>query len=155
VWVRGTPGSATGGFPDTLIEGATWLVERVVREVEEQLGRKSDAGDLLVTLACVGDGLVARTLARLDVDADSLRRAADEARQDEVRPGSHTPPGLLAEIERVREDKEANIEAQQFEKAANLRDEERRLVREAREQQERRLAEVLVEVRRRLGLAEE
>ena len=152
----GDPAAAAGsGFPDTLIEGATWVVERVAREVEEQLGRKPDSGDLLVTLACVEDGLVARALARLGIDVDTLRRAAEEARQDEVRPDFHAPPELLAEIDRVRKEKESEVEAQHFEAAADLRDEERRLVREAREHRERRLEEALAQVRRHLGLAAE
>ena len=155
VRVGGSSAAPAGDFPDTLIEGATRLVERVAREVEEQLGRKPDSGDLLVMLACIADGLTARALARLDIDVDSLRRAAEDARKDELRPAFHPPAELLAEIERVRQEKEREVEAQQFEKAASLRDEERRLVSEASRHRERRLDETLAEVRRRLGLADE
>ena len=157
VFVRlGDPAAAPGsGFPDTLIEGATWLVETVAREVDEQLGRKPDAGDLLVTLACVDDGLVARALARVGIDVESVRRAVEEARRDEARSGIDPPPELIAEIDRVREKKESEVEAQHFETAADLRDEERRLVSEARQHRDRRLEEALAEVRRRLGLAGE
>jgi len=44
---------------------------------------------------------------------------------------------LEEEIERVREEKEASIEAQEFEKAANLRDKERKLSQKKRELEEK------------------
>src|SRR5436189_637225 len=44
---------------------------------------------------------------------------------------------LEEEIERVREEKEASIEAQEFEKAANLRDKERKLTQKRRELEEK------------------
>src|SRR5438046_5251188 len=43
---------------------------------------------------------------------------------------------LEEEIERVREEKEASIEAQEFEKAASLRDKERKLTQKKRELEE-------------------
>ena len=43
---------------------------------------------------------------------------------------------LEEEIEKVRKDKEASIEAQEFEKAASLRDKERKLTQKKRELEE-------------------
>lgn len=151
--VGGPVPTGTSGFRDPLIEGVTWLIETVAAEVEGQLGRTPDVGDLLLTLACLLDGLAPPTLSRLDVDADRLQRAVEEARREEVLPSSLAPPELVAEIERVRSEKEAKLEAQQFEQAASLRDKERRLVGEAREHEARALEEILVEVRARLALA--
>jgi hypothetical protein len=155
-WVPGEAEPAGGrmprehsGFPDTLVDGATRLIETVAREIEDQLGRPADAGDLLVALACVADGLAARTLAGLDIDADSLERAAEEARREDARTSLLAPPELVAEIERVRGEQSARVQ-----EAAELRDAERQLVNQAREHEQRRLEETLAEVRRRLLLAD-
>ena len=144
----------TTSSPSVLVEGANWLIDTVAREIDDQLGRKADAGDLLVTLAHVTDGLVARTLARLGVDADSLLRAVEEARREDKQAGFRAPPELLAETERVREEKESKIEAKEFNEAAELRDTERRLRVEVQEQERRGLKGTLAEVRARLGLAD-
>jgi ATP-dependent Clp protease ATP-binding subunit ClpA len=142
------------GLPGTMIDEANQLVEAVASEIEQQLGRAADAGDLLVTLACV-DGLAARALALLDIDADSLNRAAQAARSEGARPSFLPPPELVAELKRVREEKESKIRAQEFQEAAELRDAERRLTNEARWHEWRHEQATLAAVRSRLGLAAE
>ncbi len=141
---------------DGLVDWAGEPLRRLAREVETGLGRPADAGDLLVLLACVQDGLAARTLAALGVDAERLARAAEQSRRGG--PRSKLAPGaaLLAECEEIRAQKEAAIEAHEFERAANLRDRERELTRKAGEVvDDRSIDEPLGEARLRLGLTDE
>ncbi len=135
------------GVPDSLVDGASRVIETLAREIEKQLGRPADAGDLLVLLACVPDGLAARTLTGLHVDVDSLQRAAEEARRKGTRSGLLPPAELVAEIERVRNEKEAKIEA-----AAERRDVERALENDARRHEQQQMEATLAELRTRLGL---
>ncbi len=142
-------------IPDGLLDWAGEPVRRLAHEVEKGLRRAADAGDLLVLLACVQDGLAARTLAALGVDAERLARAAEESRRGGSR--SKLAPGaaLLAECEEVRAQKEAAVDAHEFERAAKLRDREQELTRKAGEVvDERAIDELLGEVRRRLGLTD-
>jgi hypothetical protein len=141
---------------DGLVEWAGEPLRRLAREVERGLGRPVDAGDLLVLLACVQDGLAARTLAALGVDAEQLARAAEQSRRAGARSKLALDAALLAECEDVRAQKEAAIEAHEFERAAKLRDHERELAREAGEVvDDRSIDELLGEARRRLGLTDE
>lgn len=77
---------AMGGFPESVFDGARRLLAAVTQEVEDQLGRQADAGDLLVVLACA-DGMAADALSRLGVDASALAAVADAARSEGARPG--------------------------------------------------------------------
>ena len=139
--------------PGELLDWAGEPLRRLARDVEGKLGRPADAGDLLVLLASVPDGLAARTLAALGVDVERLARAAEESRRGGAR--SLPDPGLLEEAEEVCAEKEAAIEAQEFERAANLRDRERVLRRQASEAVDERLhEELLAEVRARLGISD-
>ena len=91
---------------------------------------------LLLGLVREGEGVGVRILLDLDVDAERIRNEVIRAL-----PGSAAPfepiaplaPDLRAEVERVRSEKEAALEAQEFEKAASLRTRERNLVRLGRD----------------------
>src|ERR687888_263994 len=61
---------------------------------------------------------------------------------------------LEEEIERVRKEKEASIEAQEFEKAASLRDKERKLTQKKRELEEQWRNNELAEEQPEVGEAE-
>ncbi|HEY1521695.1 MAG TPA: Clp protease N-terminal domain-containing protein [Solirubrobacteraceae bacterium] len=128
---------------------AAWLtrvhpgLDRLDREIRDELGREPDDGDLLLVLASMPGLVSGQTLAELGVDPDALwgvlervRRARSEA---------------AAEVERQREQarlaKEAAIEARNFAEAARLRDQERELA-----QRRRSGPESLNEIRRLLGL---
>jgi ATP-dependent Clp protease ATP-binding subunit ClpC len=67
-------------------------------------------------------------------DRPDRRGRLAHAHQDHERAAAL--PELEDEIERVRKDKEASIEAQEFEKAASLRDKERKLTQKKRELEE-------------------
>ena len=128
-------------------DGASRLIDAVAPEIEQHLDRSADAGDLLVALASMSDGLAARTLTALGVDSETLTRASDQARREP------TPVKLLelleldGELEKLREQQAANAET-----AAALRDSERQLVKKARELDESRLSHALIELRDRLEL---
>ncbi len=128
-------------------DGLSRLIEAVAPQIAQHLDRPVDAGDLLVALASVPDGLVARTLTALGVEPAALMQAVAEAR------GAPTPSGLGGlvaldeEIETVREQKRANTKV-----ASELRDRESQLVAQARELDEHRLDHALAEFRNRLEL---
>lgn len=135
-------------LPDTLS-----VLAAVSEEIEQQLGRRADAGDLLLALACVPDGLAARTFAALEIDTAALALALHETRGEQARSGPRGLAELGAEVEKVREAKLAKIEAREFEAAAQLRDRERQLVKQVRDlYEDHRLDRALVELRNRLGL---
>ena len=161
--IRFIAGSTRGGragrdfrdssVPDRPLDWTGEPLRRLAREVEERLGRPVDAGDLLVLLASVKDGLAARTLAALGVDAEGLARAAEESRYGDTRSELHAHAALLEELDEVRVAKEAAIEAQELERARDLRDRERILARQADEVAvERSYEALLAAVRVRLGL---
>ncbi len=108
-------------------------------------------------LASAQEGIAARALAELGIDAEQLVQAAERVRAGGL-PSNFAPDlALLAQGETVRAEKEAAIAAREFERAANLRDRERELTRDAREAREvaeEHLCEQLVtDVRARLGLS--
>ena len=65
---------------DVLVDGAATPLQILVGEIEQRLARLADAGDLLVVLASIPDGVGQRALEALGVHADELLRAVDEAR---------------------------------------------------------------------------
>ncbi|MDQ3607645.1 MAG: hypothetical protein M3459_01910 [Actinomycetota bacterium] len=146
----GGPSGPTSEELDALLDGAQVLLGILGGEIEERLGRPADANDLLVALASIPEGLAARTLASVGVDAAALARAGDEARRSGARSGLLPPLELVAEVEKVRTEKKAAIQT-----AAGLRDRERELTEQTRTVVEQRQEEVLNEVRGRLGLAHE
>ena len=88
---------------------------------------------ILLGLAREGEGVAMRILLEFDADADKIRNAVVNAlagpagaRVEHVAP---LAPDLQEEVERVRAEKEAALEAQDFDKAASLRTRERNLLR--------------------------
>ncbi len=141
------------GIAGTLLDGASGLVNTVAREIEQQLARPADAGDLLIVLASVPEGLVAGALTGLGIDTEKLTLAVEAARRSRTRSRLLPPIELSVEIEQVRQEKLAKIEAQEFEAAADVRDRERELTRRASEME--RSEDVLAQVRERLRLADD
>ncbi len=139
---------------DRLLEGASGLVSTAAWEIEEGLGRPVDAGDLLVLLASIPDGLVVTALTTLDIDADKLTSAVDQARREDPRSSLTTRAKLASEIERVRQQKEAKIQTEEFQAAAQLRDRERELTNQAHAMKQQEAENILTQLRRRLGLPE-
>jgi ATP-dependent Clp protease ATP-binding subunit ClpC len=114
------------------------MFTRIERHIRAFLGREPDNGDLLVILSALPEGVVARTLDELGIDAAALDAALARAREA-------GPDDIDDQIERVRELKDAAIDQGRMQDAARHREEERRLA-EARE------ADLLGRIRERLGL---
>ena len=140
------------GLSDALLDGAGAPFGRLVDELEQRLGRPADAGDLLVLLASVPEGIGERTLAALGIDADAVARTVDEARAGGGRSALLPPPELLAECEEIRAEKLSAIKAQGYAKATDLRERERELLEQALEPVEERREEFVAQMRTRLGL---
>ncbi len=62
------------GLSDALLDGAGPPLRALTRELDEHHGRPADAGDLLLLLAHVPDGLVANALAALGINPEKLTR---------------------------------------------------------------------------------
>lgn len=138
---------------DVLVDGGGTPLQTLVQEIEQRLGRLADAGDLLVVLASIPDGVGQRALKALGVHADALARAVDEARGSGPRSSLLFAPELLAPIEQARVEKLAAIEAEQFEQAAEIRSRERKLVAAALESVPKpRQEQFVAQMRARLGL---
>jgi ATP-dependent Clp protease ATP-binding subunit ClpA len=99
---------------------------------------------ILLGVVRENEGVAARILLDFDADAEKIRneiirmlsgpRAAElelEVPEDYSPESPPVPPEVVAALERVRQDKEAALAAQQFEKAASMRDLERRIARAA------------------------
>jgi len=140
------------GLSDALLDGAGPPLRAITRELEQRPGGPADAGDLLVVLAHVPDGLAANALAALGIDAETLARAVEEVRGSGARSRLLPPPGLATEREQVRAEVAAAINAHDFALAAKLRERERELLTQALQQIEARQQEMLAELRARLGL---
>ena len=141
------------GLSDSLLDGAGAALRRLVDELENRGGRPADAGDLLVLLASVREGIGERTLAALGIDADALARRVDETRGTSVRSSLLPPQEVLAECEQIRAERLTAIQAGGYGAARELRDRERALLEEALEPLEARQQEFLSQLRVRLGLA--
>ncbi len=128
-------------------EGVSALMQAVATGIAQHLGRPVDAGDLLVAFASVPDGLVARTLTALGIDAAALDAAVAEARRQPTPAALERLTELDEEIEAVRAQQRANTEA-----ANELRARERKLVDQTHELEEHRLEAALNELRNRLEL---
>ena len=128
-------------------EGVSTLMDAVATEIAQHLRRPADAGDLLVAFASVPDGLVARTLTALGIDAAALDAAVAEARRQPTPAGLARLVELDGEIEAVRAEKRANTKA-----ANELRGREGKLFDQARKLDEHRLDHALSELRNRLEL---
>ena len=140
---------------DALLDGAGPPLRALTRELDEHHGRPADAGDLLLLLAHVPDGLAANALAALGINPDTLTRTLEEARANGARSSLLPPSALAAECEKVRDENMAAIQAHDFERAAELRERERDLLNQAFQGIQTRQQEVLAKVRARLGLSEQ
>jgi hypothetical protein len=116
---------------DALLDGAGPVLRDLAAELERVHGRSADAGDLLLVLASVPDGLAARALGTLGVEVEELVGAVAKTREVGRRSPLRPANELLEAAEQVRAEKDAAIESQQFDKAANLRDRQRKLENEA------------------------
>ncbi len=147
-----TPGHPQRPFPQAFShvetdEGVSTLMQTVATGIAQHLGRPVDAGDLLVAFASVPDGLVARTLTALGINAAALDAAVAEARRQPTPATLERLTELDDEIETVRAQQRANIKA-----ANELRAREGKLVDQARELGEHRLEDALTALRNRLEL---
>jgi ATP-dependent Clp protease ATP-binding subunit ClpA len=124
----------TGQIPFT--PRAKRVLELALREAL-QLGHNHIGTEhILLGLVHEGEGVAMRILVDFDVDAEKAR--SEVVRVLSRGPASVEPVAPLAtdlqeEIERVRAEKEAALEAQEFEKAASLRARERNLLRLGRD----------------------
>ena len=146
------PGPSLGriGLSDALLDGAGAPLRKLVDQLEERLGRPADAGDLLLVLASVPEGIGQRSLAVLGIDRDALAQAIREARRGAGRSALLPPPDVLAECEQVRAERLAAIKARNYPHAAELRERERELLERALEPVEQRQEEFLDELWERL-----
>ncbi|HEY3945412.1 MAG TPA: Clp protease N-terminal domain-containing protein [Solirubrobacteraceae bacterium] len=139
---RPTPPQPSGGAgPHARPTGAASLWARIGPVIRERLGREPDAGDLLVMLARIKDGLIARTLAELGVDDRALDNALERAR-------AQGPSPFEEQIELLRTQRAAAESRGDAEAVAALRAEELRTLRERDER-------LLAHTRARLGIGEE
>jgi len=138
------------GLSDALLDGAGAPLGKLVDQLEERLGRPADAGDLLLVLAAVPQGLSQRALAALGIDLDALVQAIEQARRGARRSALLPPPDVLAQREQVRAERLAAIKAQDVPQAAELRERERELLASALESVERRQETLLVDLWERL-----
>jgi len=142
------------GLSDALLDGAGPPLRALTRELDEHHGRPADAGDLILLLAHVPDGLAANALAALGIDPETLTRALEEVRSSGARSRLLPPSALATECEKVRAEKAAAIQAHDFARAAELRERERDLLKQAFQGIEAGQEKVLAKVRARLGLSE-
>jgi hypothetical protein len=133
----------TGPIPFT--PRAKKVLELALREATSLKHGYIGTEHVLLGLVRLNEGVAARILLEFDADAEQVRGEvirmfsggdlAPPARpRRELTPrerrAATAEPGLAAELERVRNEKEDAIAAQEFERAAKLREEERRLARE-------------------------
>ena len=141
------------GLSDALLDGAGAPLRTLVDEIEERLGRPADAGDLLVLLTSVPDGIGESVLAALGIEAEALARAVDQARSGGVRSSLLPAAELLAECETIRAKRIVATKAQEYARATELRERERELLEKALEPVERQQEDFVAVMRARLGLA--
>jgi len=131
------------------LRGLAPLLHRLAEDIRRELRREPDAGDLLLVLACLSDGLPGQAIAALSVDLDALWGAIEQVR---IQAASQKEE-IRREIEGMRRSKERAIEASQFDGAAELRDQERQLRERALAQTRVQIDEALDAVRQRLGIS--
>jgi ATP-dependent Clp protease ATP-binding subunit ClpA len=114
------------------------MLATIERHIRGLLHRDPDNGDLLVILASLPEGVVARAFAELGIDEAALDAALERAR-------AAAPDAIDDQIALAARRKDEAIDAGDLEAAARHREEERRLI-EASD------ADLIGHVRRRLGL---
>ena len=120
-------------------DAAGQMLALIEREIRARFDREPDNGDLLVILACLPEGVVARALAELGVDQDRLSEALASAR-------AAAPDEIEEQIARARRAKDEALDGGDIDAAVAARGRERELL--AAEQ-----VDLLGRVRERLGLA--
>jgi ATP-dependent Clp protease ATP-binding subunit ClpC len=132
----------TGQIPFT--PRAKKVLELALREATSLKHGYIGTEHVLLGLVRVNEGVAAQILLEFDADAEKVRteviRMFSGGELPPARPrrgltprerrAAAAEPGLAAELERVRNEKEDAIEAQEFERAAKLREEERKLTHE-------------------------
>jgi len=146
------PGPSLGriGLSDALLDGAGSPLRNLVDQLESRLGRPADAGDLLLLLASVPEGISQRALTALGIDLNALTQAIEQARLGSGRSALLPPPDVLEQCEQVRAERLAAIKAQDYPQAAELRERERELLASALEPVEQRQETFLVDLWGRL-----
>jgi hypothetical protein len=137
---RAAVGHGYGALLPAAPRDPTAVVAELHTEILGKLHRPPDGGDLLVALACLPEGVVARALAGLGVEEGALDAALARAR-------SAAPDRIEDQLESTRAQKDEALDAGRFEDARALRARERELV-AARD------ADLAAHVRARLGLSE-
>ena len=117
-------GEETPGAQIPFTPNARKVLELSLREALALGHRYIGTEHVLLGLVRVNDGVAARILLDFDADAEKVRNAV---LRELGLPGKPVDPELRAEIERVRAEKEAALEAQDFDRAAELRERERKL----------------------------
>jgi ATP-dependent Clp protease ATP-binding subunit ClpA len=129
---------ATGQIPFT--PRAKKVLELAMREARSLGHDYIGTEHILLGLARENEGVASRILLDFDADAETIRNevlrrlSGPEAESEPPLFVLETPPlapEVAAEVDRVRRDKQAALEAQDFERAARLRNREDRLVRAA------------------------
>ena len=124
-------GEETPGAQIPFTPRARKVLELSLREALALGHRYIGTEHVLLGLVRVDQGVAARILLDFDADADKVRNRVLRELGLQGRPAD---PELRAEIERVRAEREAALEAQDFDRAAELRERERRLAHQAVEQ---------------------
>jgi hypothetical protein len=133
-----------------LLDGAGAPLRKLVDQLESRSGRPADAGDLLLLLASVPEGLSQRALTALGIDLDALAQAIEQVRLGSGRSALLPPPDVLEQCEQVRAERLAAIKAQDYPQAAELRERERELLASALEPVEQRQETFLADLWGRL-----
>jgi ATP-dependent Clp protease ATP-binding subunit ClpA len=120
----GSPGGRCGAIERSWLGGLGPVLGRLGREIERELGRPPDSGDLLLALASAPDTRAAAALLAVGMTPDELAAAIERARAK----AGPSEEDLTRTLARVRAGKQRAVETQEYEAAAGLRDEERRLV---------------------------
>jgi ATP-dependent Clp protease ATP-binding subunit ClpA len=122
---------ATGQIPFT--PRGKKVLELALREALSLGHNHIGTEHILLGLVREGEGVAMQILLDFDVDAGKIRneviRALSGPGRTRVEHVAPLAPDLQEEVERVRAEKEAALEAQEFEKAASLRARERNLLR--------------------------
>jgi 5S rRNA maturation endonuclease (ribonuclease M5) len=129
----------SGRIPYT--PGARKVLELSLREAVSLGHNYIGTEHILLGLARENEGVAARILLDFDADGEKIRNevlrtlSGPGARVVSERPtgwAGPLPPEVIEQIEQLRTEKEAAIDAGEFERAAKVRDRERKLMRDAR-----------------------
>ncbi len=123
IGVAGPRGEEREELERSWLDGLVPILRKLGREIERDLGRAPDTGDLVLALAAAPATRAGRALAALGLDPGALAREVERAR---AAAGPSTAE-LIRAIDDTNRAKQSAAEGQEFETAAGLRDEEKRL----------------------------